>query len=230
MLKRVVVFNNIANLRENLNSQYEDYFNFIEPNFKKTFYTMFNHADVPVSDHNIRERLEYCFGEAPKILDSLITTGIHEELTYEAPVTYGREANSVDAETVIKELREFVTTIISLYLVNYEKDGRFADEAFQEEFFGYIKRLYIKRDYSELIPEEYKYLFQFLVRKLLWYYTTIDKARDSEYLNGNVNELLTFIMDNSEWYNEYEGSASTNITGTTTQPEIYETEENTSEE
>lgn len=226
MLKRVVVFNNIANLKENLNSQYEDYFNFIQPNFKKTFYTMFNQADVPVSDKSIDERLNYCFTEAPKILDSLISTGIHEELSL--PAVYGRSIE--DNSEILNEIREFVQTIIALYLVNYEKDGRYADEAFQEKFFGYIKNLYNKKDFSEVIPEEYKFLFQFLIRKLLWYYTTIDKNRDSEYLSGNVEELLRFIMDNSDWYNDYEGNASTNITGTTTQPEIYEVEESISEE
>ena len=127
--------------------------------------------------------------------------------------------------STLEEIREFVRTIIALYLVNYEKDGRFAEESFQEEFFGYIRELYNKRDYAEVIPEEYKFLFQFLVRKLLWYHTTIDKDRDSEYLNGNVEELLNFISENSEWYNYYEGTASTNVTGTTTQPEVYEVEE-----
>lgn len=221
MLKRVVVFNNIANLRENLNSQYEDYFNFIEPSFKKTFYTMFNQADVPVSDKGIEARLSYCFNEAPKIFDSLIAAGIHEDISL--PTVYGTRGE--DMTSTLEEIREFVRTIIALYLVNYEKDGRFAEENFQEEFFGYIRELYNKRDYAEVIPEEYKFLFQFLVRKLLWYHTTIDKDRDSEYLNGNVEELLNFISENSEWYNYYEGTASTNVTGTTTQPEVYEVEE-----
>lgn len=221
MLKRVVVFNNIANLKENLNSQYEDYFNFIEPSFKKTFYTMFNQADVPVSDKGISARLSYCFKEAPKIFDSLIAVGIHEDISL--PTVYGTREE--DMTSTLEEIREFVRTIIALYLVNYEKDGRFAEESFQEEFFGYIRELYNKRDYAEVIPEEYKFLFQFLVRKLLWYHTTIDKDRDSEYLNGNVEELLNFISENSEWYNYYEGTASTNVTGTTTQPEVYEVEE-----
>lgn len=227
MLKRVIVFNNIANLKENSNSQYEDYFNFIEPSFKKTFYTMFNQADIPVSDQGIEKRLEYCFGEAPKILDSLIASGIHEKLN--VPATLNLESGT-SQETALAEIRTFVETIISLYLVNYEKDGRFASEDFQEKFFGYIKELYNKRDYAEIVPEEYKFLFHFLIRKLLWYHTTISKKRDSEYLNGTVNELLNFVMDNSEWYNYYEGKASTNITGTTTQPEIHEVEESTSKE
>lgn len=227
MLKRVVVFNNIANLKENLNSQYEDYFNFIEPTFKKTFYTMFNQADIPVSDQGIEKRLKYCFGEAPKILDSLIASGIHED--FSLPATFSLE-NETDTEAILAEIKDFVKTIIALYLVNYEKDGRYADDKFQEEFFGYIKDLYNKRDYAEIIPEEYKFLFHFLIRKLLWYHTTISKTRDSEYLNGTVEELLNFIMENSEWYNYYEGTASTNITGKTTQPEVYETKEIASEE
>ena len=68
MIKRVIVFNNIAKLQPNTVEQYYDYIDFIEPSFKKTFYTMFNNADIPAVSGTIRKRLEYFEGEADKII------------------------------------------------------------------------------------------------------------------------------------------------------------------
>lgn len=222
MLKRVIVYNNIANLRNNDEQQYLDYFNFIEPNFVKTFYTMFNTADVPSPLVTIQERLSYFQNEAPKIFSALVEAGIHDDLTIS---TYDEVADTERNEMV----QNFVITLISLYLTNYEKDGRFESEEFQEEFFGYIKNLFVNKEIAEIIPDEYKYIFQFLVRKLLWYYTTIDTKRDEEYLSGAVDELLTYVLENSDWYNEYEANATAirNNAGEDIQLETYQTETET---
>ena len=79
----------------------------------------------------------------------------------------------------------------------------------------------------DLVPDEYKYIFIFLVRKLLWYHTTINPVRDNLYLNGTVDELLNFILEYGDWYNTYTDTATAIIAENETaeiQPEIYEVE------
>ena len=149
---------------------------------------MLNNADVPVADDTIEHRLSYFFGEAPKILEALIEAGINTELGIATLAL--DEDEGEDKMSVI----DFITQLIALYMANYEKDGRFAGPEFQEVFFGYIEKLYKNKDLMDSIPDEYKYVFMFLVRKLLWYHTTINPNRDSLYLNGTVDDLLNFVL------------------------------------
>lgn len=214
MLKRVIVYNALANLQEVPTEKYYDYFTFIDPVFKKTFFTMLNNADVPVAKESIQDRLHYFFNEAPKIVQALVESNVNPEL--------GIATLSLDDEMTTMD---FVTKLIALYMSNYEQDGRFANQEFQNEFFGYVKQLYENKHLMNAVADEYKYIFIFLVRKLLWYYTTIDPERDNLYLNGTVDDLLNFILEYSDWYNTYTDTATmvrTDVDTTTIQPEIYE--------
>lgn len=219
MLKRVIVYNAIANLQEVAKEKYYEYFTFIEPVFKKTFFTMLNNADVPIANDTIQHRFSYFLGEAPKILQALIEAGINPELGIST-----LEVEEPEEMSII----EFITQLIALYMANYEKDGRFAGEDFQEVFFGRIKELYKHKNLMSRLPDEYKYIFIFLIRKLLWYHTTIDPNRDTLYLNGVVDDLLNFVLTYGDWYNAYADVATairTDVDETTVQPEIYEVEE-----
>ena len=222
MIKRVIVYNALAKLQEISTEKYYDYFTFIEPVFKKTFFTMFNNADVPVADSDIRNRLLYFSTEAPKILEALIAAGINPELGV-APAVMSEDDDGSQMSII-----NFITELIALYMVNYEKDGRFADEEFQHQFFGRVENLYNNKNLMDSIPDEFKYIFMFLVRKLLWYHTTINPNRDDLYINGTVNDLLEFVLEYGDWYNTY-ANVATAITDTADvenmQPEVYEVEE-----
>ena len=195
MIKRVIVFNNIAKLQPNTVEQYYDYIDFIEPSFKNTFYTMFNNADIPAVSGTIRKRLEYFEGEADKIIQALNQGNIHNPIIAE-----GSEEWAVAKELII------------MYLTNYEKDGRFEEPDFQELFFGKIKKIYEEQqEVVSNLPDEYIYIYHFLIRKLLWYYTTIDLDRDNKYISGTVDDLLTYIISHSDWYNNYEATATAPI-------------------
>lgn len=230
MLKRVAVYNALANLKELPKEKYYDYFTFIEPNFKKTFFTMLNNADVPVSSINIIDRLEYFLHETPKILEALEEAGIHEHLGI-MTLDLDLEESPVPEYDRLS-ITDFVTRLMALYLVNYEKDGRFADLGFQYQFFGYIKNLYTNKNLMFQVPDEYKYIFIFLVRKLLWFYTTIDPNRDQLYLDGTVDDLLNFVLEYGDWYNTYTDVATAmrgDINKEEVQLEVYETETETEE-
>lgn len=195
MIKRVIVFNNIAKLEPNTIQQYYDYIDFIQPPFKKTFYTMFNNVDIPAISGTIQKRIEYFEGEADKIIEALNQTGIHNP------------AIEKDTEEwrVIREL-------IIIYLTNYEKDGRFEKPDFQESFFSRIKKIYNEdQEIVFRLPDEYIYIYHLAVRKLLWYYTTVDLDRDNRYINGDVDELLTYLIKYSDWFNNYEANATAPI-------------------
>ena len=57
------------------------------------------------------------------------------------------------------------------------------------------------------LQDEYIFLYQFLIRKLLWYYTSRASDRDEKYLDGTVTKLLNYITETGEWYNNYEAHA-----------------------
>ena len=217
MLKRVIVYNALANLQELTPDKYYDYFTFIEPVFKKTFFTMFNNADVPVANDTIENRFKYLLGEAPKIFQALLEAGIHPELG----------VMPINEDDTSMPIVDFITQLMALYMAHYEKDGRFANQHFQDDYFGRIEQLYHNKHLMDLVPDEYKYIFIFLVRKLLWYHTTINPVRDNLYLNGTVDELLNFILEYGDWYNTYTDVATAvTVENETTeiQPEIYEVE------
>lgn len=198
MLKRVIVFNNIALLQPNTEDQYYDYFSFIEPGFKKTFYTLFNNEDIPQAKVTPSERWQYYDKELDKIIAALNRANIH----------------SIKMKDLLEKDNEILTltkTIMALYLCNYtfyEEHERVAtpDLAFEAKYVETSQKMFDTIDLEKLneLQDEYIFLYQFLIRKLLWYYTSRAANRDEKYLDGTVSKLLNYITETGEQYNNYE--------------------------
>ena len=201
MIKRVIVFNNMALLQPNTEDQYYDYFSFIEPGFKKTFYTLFNNEDVPQADAAPNKRWDYYNNELDKIITALNKANIH----------------SITMKDLLEKDNEILTlvkTIMSLYLCNYtfyelhERENN-PDLAFQDKYMKASQEMFDTINLEKLskLQDEYIFLYQFLIRKLLWYYTSRASDRDEKYLDGTVTKLLNYITETGEWYNNYEAHA-----------------------